>query len=140
MTNYYPLLAKLRGHINSDPPTLHYVAQSGCLISGEKHLEETVLNSNKDKKVNLEDPTVPVSHKSQKNAASSYEKNAEREEKSQFKSEIIIWNLQRDMIELFQTNPPWTVPVFKRFSAHNASIIDICYLTKSQLIVTASTD
>jgi WD40 repeat protein len=26
MTNYYQLLARLRGHKNSDPPTLFYVA------------------------------------------------------------------------------------------------------------------
>jgi len=44
------------------------------------------------------------------------------------------------MIELFMTNPPWNIPIFKRFSAHNASIIDISYLPKSQLIVSASTD
>ena len=30
--------------------------------------------------------------------------------------------------------------MFKRFSAHNSSIIDICYLQKAQLLVTASTD
>jgi hypothetical protein len=44
------------------------------------------------------------------------------------------------MIELFQANPPWNIPIFKRFSAHNASIIDICYLAKAQLIVSTSTD
>lgn len=44
------------------------------------------------------------------------------------------------MIELFQTNPPWNVPVFKRFNAHNASIIELCYLPKAQLIVSTSTD
>jgi hypothetical protein len=44
------------------------------------------------------------------------------------------------MIELFQTNFPWNVPVYKRFEAHNASIIDICYLQKVQLLVSTSTD
>lgn len=44
------------------------------------------------------------------------------------------------MIELFQSTPPWNVPVFKRFEAHNSSIIDICYLFKSQLLVSTSTD
>ena len=44
------------------------------------------------------------------------------------------------MIELFQANPPWVIPVFKRFDAHNASIIDICYLSKCQLLVSTSTD
>jgi hypothetical protein len=32
------------------------------------------------------------------------------------------------------------MPCHKRISAHNSSIVDICYLAKSQLIVTASTD
>jgi hypothetical protein len=45
--------------------------------------------------------------------------------------EILIWNLQRDMIELFSTNYPWNVPAHKKWVAHDASIIDICYLTKS---------
>jgi len=69
-----------------------------------------------------------------------YERHSNREDSSKFKSEIIIWNIQRDMIELFQTNPPWIVPVYKRFDAHNASIVDICYLQKVQLLVSTSTD
>ena len=32
------------------------------------------------------------------------------------------------------------MPYHKRISAHNSSIIEICYLAKSQLVVTASTD
>jgi hypothetical protein len=36
----YKLLGKFRGHKNNDPPTIYYVPQSGCLISGEKHLNE----------------------------------------------------------------------------------------------------
>ena len=30
-----------------------------------------------------------------------YERHADREAKSSYKSEIIIWNLQKDMIDLF---------------------------------------
>lgn len=56
------------------------------------------------------------------------------------KCEIFIWNLQRDMIELFSINPPWTIPAHHKFVAHDDSIIDICYLSKSQLLVTSSVD
>ena len=44
------------------------------------------------------------------------------------------------MIELFSTNAPWNVPCHKKWVAHDASIIDICYLTKAQLLVTAGMD
>ncbi len=51
-----------------------------------------------------------------------------------------MWNLQRDMIELFSINPPWHVPAHFKFVAHDDSIIDICYLSKAQLLVTSSVD
>jgi len=121
-------LAKLRGHRNSDPPTICYVAQSGCLVSGEKHLNERPYQPSKGSMPKIEDPSIPLSHKFQKSTETVYERHANREEHSNFKSEIIIWNIQRDMIELFSNNPPWIVPVYKRFDAHNASIVDICYL------------
>ena len=54
--------------------------------------------------------------------------------------EILIWNLQRDMIELFSTSAPWNIPCHKRWVAHDASIIDICYLQKAQLLVTSGMD
>lgn len=44
------------------------------------------------------------------------------------------------MIELFTHRPPWNIPYFKKFVAHDASIIDICYLQKAQLLVTSSMD
>lgn len=71
------------------------------MISGEKHLEETVYRPNKESFPKAEDPSMPMSHKFQKSSQGVYERHAEREAKSQFKSEIIIWNLQRDMVELF---------------------------------------
>ena len=61
--NYYQLLAKLRGHKNSDPPTLYYVPSSGCLISGEKFLSEQAYKSGKETFPKADDPNVPVSHK-----------------------------------------------------------------------------
>lgn len=48
MQNRFELLARLRGHRNQDPPTICYVAQSGCLVSGEKHLSEQPYKPNKD--------------------------------------------------------------------------------------------
>ncbi len=94
-------MAKLRGHKNNDPPTLYYVAQSGCLISGEKYLAESQYRPSRDTFPKVEDPTLPVSHKFQKSSSTAYERHADRENNSNFKSEIIIWNLQKDMIDLF---------------------------------------
>jgi hypothetical protein len=128
--NKYELLSKLRGHRNSDPPTICYVAQSGCLVSGEKHLNEKMYQPSRGSMPQIDDPSIPLSHKFMKSSESVYDRHSNREDSSSFKSEIIIWNIQRDMIELFQTNPPWTIPVYKRFDAHNGSIIDICYLQK----------
>jgi WD40 repeat protein len=71
---------------------------------------------------------------------SGYTQFTDRHEKANMKCEILIWNLQRDMIELFSTNYPWNVQAHKKWTAHDASIIDICYLAKSQLIVTAGMD
>jgi hypothetical protein len=38
MTNRYQLIAKLKGHKNAEPPTICFIPQTGCLISGEKHI------------------------------------------------------------------------------------------------------
>ena len=39
LTNHYQLLGKLIGHKNQDPPSMCYVPESGCLITGEKYLD-----------------------------------------------------------------------------------------------------
>jgi hypothetical protein len=101
LQNRYELLGKLRGHRNSDPPTICYVAQSGCLVSGEKHLSEQPYKPSKDSMPKVEDPKIPLSHQFQKSNESVYQRHATRESSSNYKSEIIIWNIQRDMIELF---------------------------------------
>ena len=44
------------------------------------------------------------------------------------------------MVESLSMRPPWCVPYYKKFVAHDKSIIDITYLCKSQLIVTSSAD
>ena len=40
VANAYQLLAKLKGHKNSAPPSICYVPHSCCLITGEKELQE----------------------------------------------------------------------------------------------------
>ena len=136
ITNYYQLLAKLKGHKNSDPPSICYVPHSCCLITGEKHLDELDYAPPKGSFPAAADSSVPSSHKFQKSKQGAYEKHNSRTNPC----EILIWNLQRDLIELFQSRPPWNVPCHKRITAHNSSIVDICYLAKSQLVATASTD
>lgn len=54
--------------------------------------------------------------------------------------ELFVWNLQKDLIDKFQHNPPWTVKPYKRVYAHEGSIIDICYLPITQLVVTTGAD
>lgn len=56
------------------------------------------------------------------------------------KCEIIVWNLQREMIELYSTGAPWTVSGTKKFTAHDSSIIQIIYMAKCQLLVSTSMD
>jgi hypothetical protein len=62
-TNYYQLLAKLKGHKNRDPPSICYVPHSCCLVTGEKHLDEGTYAAPRDTFPAASDPTVPPSHK-----------------------------------------------------------------------------
>jgi hypothetical protein len=139
VANAYQLLAKLKGHKNADPPSICYVPHSCCLITGEKELQEQDYDAPRGSFPATADQSVPSSNKFQKSKQGAYEKHNARGQKGH-PFEILIWNLQRDLIELFQSRPPWNVPFHKRINAHNSSIVDICYLSKSQLVVTASTD
>ena len=56
------------------------------------------------------------------------------------KCEILIWNLQKDMVDIFAANPPWNVIPYKRVEAHAGSVLDITYLPKTQAIVTCGSD
>jgi len=98
--NYYQLIAKLKGHKNYDPPSMCYVPQSCCLVTGEKRLDEPTYAPPKGSYPGAADPKVPSSHKFQKSKQGAYEKHQARGEKGQ-PCEILIWNLQRDLIELF---------------------------------------
>jgi hypothetical protein len=123
--NQYPLLAKLVGHKNQDPPSLCYISESGCLITGEKHMTAFPLPKEESKAGEDSEEDTPRSTAAPQKAS---------------KCEIIVWNLQRDMVELFSMKPPWNIPFYHKFNAHDASILDISYMSKAQLIVTASAD
>ena len=139
LTNHYQLIAKFRGHKNSDPPSICYIPQSNCLVSAEKNFENEALRGGEGANT-ADDPEVAPTHIAQKSRVSSYERFANRHNKEDARCEILIWNIQKDMIELFSARPPWSISACKRFIAHDASIIDICYLTKAQLLVTSSLD
>ena len=150
----FKLLATLRGHKNYYPPSIVYVEESGCLISGEKYERDASFES----KIAEEgaDSPAPLSPKPRKSltpkAKTSLDKfninqtakdKAEQEKEKGadiIYTEILVWNLQRDMIELFQTPPPWQVSACIRFNAHCGSIISLTYLPASQLLVSSSTD
>ena len=42
--------------------------------------------------------------------------------------EILVWNIQRDMVEKFSNGFPWTVAPFKRIPGHQGSIVDFVYM------------
>ena len=54
--------------------------------------------------------------------------------------ELLLWNLQNDLIDKFQSNPPWTVRPYKKVYAHSGSLVDIAYLPVTQLLVTTASD
>ena len=56
LTNYYQLIAKLKGHQNNDPPSICYVPQSNCLISGEKTYAKDNFVGSSESKMNFDDP------------------------------------------------------------------------------------
>lgn len=122
-TNHYKLIAKLRGHKNSDPPSICYIPQSNCLVSAEKSFETQDI---KQQQVVEDDGENQVDDRKQP----AYDRFSTKD-KTDKKCEILIWNIQKDMIELFSINPPWNIAACRRFIAHDDSIVDICYLTKS---------
>ena len=126
------LLAKLEGHRSSAPPTIYYCSESGCLISGDKI----------DKKIEFNPKpasTRAADGQPQKEQFINFYTNIETNK--QFSTDILIWNLQKDLFDLCNTNPPWIVrPTHVIKGAHYDSILDITYLPVSQLIVSASVD
>ncbi len=139
----YKFLATLKGHKNSYPPTIYYVEETGCLLSGEKNDKESIssggISSNTEHK-RMYDPTVHPSAKLDQGRESDQYANYNSRLLKNGLYEIIIWNLQKDLIHLMQANPPWTIRPSRKFEGPKGSILDLCYLPLSQLIVAASSD
>jgi len=58
-----------------------------------------------------------------------------------YSCDILIYNLQKDIFEAFNSHPPWKVmPCRIIKAAHFDSILDIEYLSYSQILVTSSMD
>jgi len=137
----YPLIAKLRGHKNSFAPSISYIAHSNCLVSAEK--QETSNNPLRDpsKQPKNEDPNAPINPKMSRDQRTGYQDYSYRHNhESSGACEILVWHLQKDLIDAFQVNYPWNISPHKRWAAHDASIVDICYLKKAQLLVTCGLD
>lgn len=154
------LLAKLEGHRSSTPPTIYYCSESGCLISGDKidrkneYVPKTATNKGTYITFSfLINEISLVTDPSLKEPYINFYTNIEANKK--FTTDILIWNLQKDLFNLCNTNPPWLgiIILFISFNlhfsvrptkiiraAHYDSILDIVYLPLNQLIVTTSAD
>lgn len=125
------LLARLEGHRSGLAPTIKFIDQTGCLISGDKI----------EKKMHVSSPkgSNPLTNAPSKESYMSFYQNIEVSK--QYSADIMIWNFEKNLFDLCNTNPPWSVvPTHIIRGAHYDSILDICYLTVAQLIVTASAD
>ena len=143
----YKFLATLKGHKNSSPPTIYYVEETGCLLSGEKEDNELAPKSfyAATSEQKLYEPNMhPHKRVDNLDEERRYEDYAQRTQRLEAKGgrmcEILMWSLQKDLVHMMQANPPWVIRPSRRFEAHAASIVDIVYLSSAQLIATASTD
>ncbi len=125
----YQFLATLKGHVNNSPPTIYYVDETCCLISGEKDEADQQLE---EMAAQEEVSSIQAKATALVTKLRTPTKRAPKE--------ILIWNLQKDLVHMMQANPPWQLRPARRISAHEGSILDIVYLRSAQLIVTASTD
>ena len=53
---------------------------------------------------------------------------------------IVLWNLQRDLVNKFSVHPPWTLKPYCKVAAHDCGIVDLTYLPVSQLVVSVGND
>ena len=125
----YQFLATLKGHVNNSPPTIYYVDETCCLISGEKDESDQQYEESTN-------PDVPSS--TQTKAAELIHKFKSSGKRTP--TEILIWNLQKGLVHMMQANPPWVLRPSRRIAAHEGSILDLTYLHSAQLIVSTSTD
>jgi Ca2+-binding EF-hand superfamily protein/serine/threonine protein kinase len=54
--------------------------------------------------------------------------------------EILVWNLQRDLVDKYSVKPPWTIRPYRKVKAHEGSVLDLCYLPVTQLVVSCGLD
>ena len=124
------LLARLVGHESREPPTILYVNESGCLLSGEK------LPPLKDDMTDFAaKANAPKSNESFGRFYSNITANKTRV------ASIFVWNLARDLFSESKVNPPWRIPPSRVIEhAHYNSITCLSYMPLCQLIVSTSLD
>lgn len=54
--------------------------------------------------------------------------------------EIVVWNLQRDLLDKYSVKPPWTIRPYRKVQAHEGSVLDLCYLPITQVLVSCGLD
>ena len=144
----YQFLATLKGHKNGYPPTICYVEETGCLLSGEKNEKEistTGQLATEAQKSRLYAPNVHpkvrVEKATREQIYADYTLRQQTLASQQSRmTEILIWNLQQHLVHIQQGKYPITILPARRFDAHTASILDIAYMPAAQLIATCSTD
>ncbi|EAR94381.2 EF hand protein (macronuclear) [Tetrahymena thermophila SB210] len=125
------LLAKLQGHKTCNAPSIAYVPQSGCLISGEK-LHRNIYKE-KDENPHLLNNAFSQFQFEKDEKIIEFDKNRS--------ADILIWNIQKELFSKFETNPPWVIqPTRVIESAHYDSIISFTYLPYCQLVASSSAD
>ena len=123
------LLAKLLGHTSREPPTIIYVNESGCLISGEK------LPPLKDIGTGLGQQEAPKGTDAFSRFYTNVTSNKTRV------ANILIWNLSRDLFAHSRVNPPWKINPSRIIeNAHYDSILCLAYMPLCQIIVSTSCD
>jgi Ca2+-binding EF-hand superfamily protein/serine/threonine protein kinase len=122
------ILARLLGHTSREPPTILYVNESGCLISGEK------LSPIKEAGGNIGQPENRGG-----DAFSRFYSNV-TSNKTRV-ANIMVWNLSRDLFTTTLVDPPFKInPTRIIENAHYDSILCLAYMPLAQIIVSTSND
>jgi Ca2+-binding EF-hand superfamily protein len=123
------LLARLVGHKSKEPPTIMFVSESNCLISGEKLApwKDTMSETMAASQVKSTEPFSRFYSNITNNKARM--------------ANILVWNLGRDLFQDSKLNPPWKIsPARIIDNAHYDSIISLAYMPLCQVIVSTSID
>lgn len=134
------LLAKLKGHKSHNPPTIAYVSESGCLISGEKLSKASEAESFTGNSSKKGGPSS-LNNAQTAGLAESAEKSVFEQSERNRSADILIWNIQKDLFAKFEANPPWILQPSRVIEgAHYDSILSFTYLPYSQVIASSSAD